>query len=340
VAADFWDSLLGTRVSASTDASSSDQTGNNYLTATVSAASILQDKNNKNDQIDANADVNIVDSKALQSSGSAGVSDWNDAIDSSCGEPDTYVVKAEDSISKVAKLLGVTENTVLAANDMKKKLVEGDILFIPKISGIELTVTKGLTMQSIAKRYKVDVNDIAFCNGIAPDAKLAMDTKLVIPGGKMIEASDKPVKNLSQNIAKDTKYYENYPTENLAGLINPVPGYRLSQSLHDGNAVDLAIAKGTPIHAATSGIITFAKSGRNGGFGYLVIIDGPNDVQTWYAHMSKIIVHAGDQVDQNQIIGKVGSTGRSTGPHLHFAVKGAPNPGVFGNWANIQIAGN
>ncbi len=221
---------------------------------------------------------------------------------------------------------------------MKKgdKLVEGDVLLILPISGLEHIVTKGQTIQSIAKLYKADVSDILLYNGLSPDDKLAVGDKLMIPNGIKAEESDKPIKNLAKSIAKDNQYYINHPTiKNIAGYyINPVPGYRKSQGIHDHNAVDLAIPAGTPIHAAASGRVTLARNGYNGGFGNVVIISHSNGTETLYAHMSKLGTSTGAEVSQGEVIGYVGSTGHSTGPHLHFEVHGARNPGADGSWAN------
>lgn len=299
--------------------------------ANFSYTSVVKNTNdNKNNQIDENVNVDVSHNALVPKTSSWGAFDEQNATDSSCSEPNIYVVKDEDSISKVALMLDVTENTVLAANNMKKNLVKDSVLFIPSVPGVIHTVAKGQTMQSISKLYKIDINDIAFCNGITPDTKLKVDTELTIPGGQRAEEVTKPVKKTT--ITQHN--YQNYSTESLVRLINPVPGYRLSQGLHDGNAVDLAIVKGTPIHAAASGKVIFAKMGYNGGFGGLVIIVHSGGVKTMYGHMSKIIVNAGDPVAQHDIIGNVGSTGRSTGPHVHFVVEGEPNPGVAGFWAN------
>jgi len=301
------------------------------LQARVSPASIFQDKNSKDSVKDNTTDDintnNIFDDKALKS---AGVFDGRDDIDSFCGETIVYVVEKGVSISKVAKLLNVSENNVLAANNGKKNLVEDDVLFISSVSSVKHTVAKGQTLQKIAKLYKVNVNDIAFCNGITSDAKLAVGDEFTIPGGKRIEENAKPVIR-STTTTEDIEYCESLP---VFAFINPVPGYRLSQGFHDGCAVDLAIAKGTPIHAAASGRVIFAKMGYNGGFGGLVIIVHSGGIKTMYGHMSKIIVRAGDPVAQDDIIGNVGSTGRSTGPHVHFVVEGAFNSGINGSWAN------
>ncbi len=108
----------------------------------------------------------------------------------------------------------------------------------------------------------------------------------------------------------------------------PVPGSRLSQGLHGHNGVDLASARGTPIHAAAAGtvIINRANGAWNGGYGNFVVILHGNGTQTLYAHMLKSVIKAGDSVSQNEIIGYIGMTGLTTGPHVHFEIRGGQNP--------------
>ena len=353
------DSIVGDDAYAQTDAVVLPQpVGNSQnnsqtmalLQANTSSLSALQDpeKSSKggtngaiknSNQINEDASVNIVsDNALLASTGPMGVSDGKDTPDSSIeDQTSVYVVRKGDSISQIADMFEVSVNTILWANDMKKgeKLAPGDVLLILPISGVEHTVAKGQTLANIAKLYKADVGDIASYNGIAQNAKLVVGDKLMIPDAVKAEEGDKPVKNLAASIAKDKKYYEDHPIKNLSGYyVNPVPGYRKSQGIHDKNGVDLAIAKGTPIHAAAAGTVTLARTGYNGGFGYLVIISHPNGTETLYAHQSKIATSTGAQVAQGEVIGYVGSTGRSTGPHLHFEVHGARNPGADGSWAN------
>ena len=93
-------------------------------------------------------------------------------------------------------------------------------------------------------------------------------------------------------------------------------GYR-SRGYHTG--LDIATSSGTPIHAAASG--TVIQAGWQGSYGYLVIIDHGNGVQTYYAHCSSIYVSVGDTVETGDVISAVGSTGNSTGPHLHLEVR-------------------
>ena len=355
VQAGFISSLFGNDAFAKTDTSiptvnsspigSNVQSSDNALTAKVSSLLNSGDKGNQNgaDSASDSTNTKIVDNAFVPPVGPMGVSDGTDPTDtlySSDDQTSVYVVRAGDNIAAIAKMFGVSVNTILWANDMKKgdKLVEGDVLFILPVSGLQHTVAKGQTLQSIAKLYKVDVNEIIQYNDVTLDTPLALGDKLIIPNALKAEENDKPipVKDLSKSIAQSNQYYASHPTfKNLSGYyIDPVPGYRLSQGIHDGNAVDLAIGKGTPIHAAASGTVIFARMGNNGGYGGLTIIAHPNGTETLYAHQSKISTTTGAEVSQGEVIGYVGSTGRSTGPHLHFEVKGARNPGADGSWAH------
>jgi len=117
---------------------------------------------------------------------------------------------------------------------------------------------------------------------------------------------------------------------------------RRTQGAHHGvKAVDLGAPTGTPIWASASGVVVVSKPGNsknpwNGGYGKFVVIEHPNGTHTLYSHMSQIFVKQGEYVKQGQEIGLVGSTGRSTGPHLHFEVWGAHNPGLDNSWAKVS----
>ena len=109
---------------------------------------------------------------------------------------------------------------------------------------------------------------------------------------------------------------------------NPLPGGLITQGLHDGNAVDIGAKTGTPIYAAAGGTVIYvsANGSYNHGWGNDVIINHGNGTQTVYAHMSRVAAVVGQTVGAGDVIGYVGNTGRSTGPHLHFEVRGARNP--------------
>ncbi|MFA6177770.1 MAG: peptidoglycan DD-metalloendopeptidase family protein [Candidatus Paceibacterota bacterium] len=301
------------------------------LQANVSSISILEDKNNKDGAkdniiggINTNTDNISDDDKALTPNvGLMGVSDGKDTQDYSEEDISVYVVRNGDSISQIADMFEVSTNTILWANDMKKgdKLVEGDTLIILPVSGVKHTVLKGQTLKGIANKYKVDISDIASFNGIAMDSDLALGDELIIPDAEMVnvEAPKKPKTNSVNSIKTTLKTLVGY-------FINPVPGYkRVSQKLHGNNGVDLAAPIGTKIIAAASGTVLLARNGYNGGYGNMVIIKHSNGTKTLYAHQSKIATSTGAKVSQGEIIGYVGSTGRSTGPHLHYEIHGARN---------------
>ena len=316
------------------------------LQPNISPLSMLDDKT----EISSgdSGETNIVSETALvPATGPLGVSDGTPIEDFSVDQLSVYVVRQGDSISQIAEMFGVSINTVLAANDMKKsgKLTPGEILVILPISGLEHTVVKSETLQSIAKIYKVDVADITVYNDITEEEQLVIGDKLIIPGGEMMdEGGDTPAPNLGSSVARDTNYYATHPIRDVAGyFINPVPTGRKTQGLHGPGrrGIDIGAPTGTTIYASAEGTVLLAKSGCavgykrcGGGYGNYVIIQHPNGTKTLYGHMSKVGTTTGSKVEQGQVVGFVGSTGRSTGPHIHFEVFNAKNPGASWSWKN------
>ena len=344
--AGFFSSLFTDQALASANISTLSKTGDNsQSSANALQVSDSSQVGNNKDEDNNSVAIDDTGTAIIAPTGPMGVSDGSSTLDSSGNDTSVYVVRDGDSLSQIAKMFGVSVDTILWANDMKKgdKLTPGDVLLILPVSGIEYTVKAKDSLQSIAKLYKVDVSDIIQNNDITLDTPLNPGDTLIIPNAEEPESkeSGKPIQqqDLGASIAKDRLYYEQHPVKNLAGYyVDPVPGYRLSQGIHDNNAVDLAVPRGTPVHAAASGTVTFARLGYNGGFGGLVIISHPNGTETLYAHLSKLSAYTGENVDENQVIANSGGVpgtpyaGHSTGAHLHFEVHGAQNPGVDGSW--------
>ncbi|MCE9585681.1 peptidoglycan DD-metalloendopeptidase family protein [Candidatus Nomurabacteria bacterium] len=350
--AGFWSSFFGTDASASDSESFSGKNSQNSslaLQANISAVSLIQEKKDKKTDDEVKEDVNVaVSGNALVPSivGHASTLDGTDNGESSSDQISVYVVRKNDSIKAIADMFDVSVNTILLANDMKKgdKLTEGQVLVILPISGTEHTVTKGQTIQSIAKLYKVDSGDIAAYNGISEDSKLTIGDKLIIPGADDMsdEGGDKPAPNLNKSVDKDKNYYASHPIKDVVGyFINPLPTGHKTQGLHGPghSGIDIGAPTGSPIYASASGTVLVAKTGCvvgrrscGGGYGNMVIIKHSNGTTTLYGHMSKVITTTGDTVNQGELIGLVGSTGHSTGPHLHFEVHGAKNPGSDWSW--------
>ena len=316
------------------------------LEANVSSVSVFQNKDikndkkdsNKDDQINTNSNINIISDNALLPtvhplSATGGIEAGNDV---SSEDISIYVVRKGDSISQIADMFSVSVNTILWANDMKKgdKLKEGDILFILPVSGVKHLVTKGQTLKSIAKLYKVDILTITGFNGINEDSKLMVGDELIIPEAEM---PNDDVSSTTSKKSNNSNVYATGTLKNVVGyFINPVPEYkRKSQGLHGpGNrGIDLAAPTGTRILASAEGVVLLARVGYNGGYGNMVIIEHPNGTKTLYGHMSKLGTKTGARVAQGEVIGYIGSTGRSTGPHLHFEVFNAKNPGSDWSWA-------
>ena len=242
-----------------------------------------------------------------------------------------YVVHSGDTISGVASMFKVSVNTILWANDLtgKSVLKPGQTLVILPISGINYTVSKGDTIKGIAAKYKADITDILNYNDITITTPLAVGQKLIIPAAEValpssIASGNKITKAPYEPILDNISALPSYP----GYYINPLPSGTRTQGLHGHNAIDFAAPVGTPIKASAGGtvIIIRTNGGWNGGYGNYVVISHPNGTQTLYAHMSKSAVTSGSVVSQGQTIGYVGMTGLTTGPHVHFELRGARNP--------------
>ncbi len=233
-----------------------------------------------------------------------------------------YVVREGDTLGDIAKMFGVTTNTIAWANEITRGAIRpGQTLIILPISGVRHLVAKNETIQSIAKKYKADVTEIAQYNHLSENAKLAIGDVVLVPEGEIapppsVGATGRPAKLRGNNGPDLEGYY-----------LRPLIGGRKSQGLHGYNGIDLASYLGAPILAAAAGEVIIAKgAGWNGGYGNYIVIAHPNGTQTLYGHLSALAVTSGKSVTRGEIIGYLGNTGRSTGPHLHFEVRGAKNP--------------
>ncbi len=264
----------------------------------------------------------MVNEGALVSSGPVGA-DVVAAAKESTGEISVYTVRAGDTLSHIAEMYGVTANTILWANDLPRatSIKEGQTLIILPIAGVRHVVKKGDTVGSIAKKYDGDADEILSYNEITSTADLVVGATVVVPGGAIHTA---PVTKMS---ASPVRTSGSNASTGAGFLSHPAPGTIKTQGLHGYNAVDFAAGVGTAIRAAASGEVIVSKSsGWNGGYGQYVVIKHGNGAQTLYAHLSRNDVGVGAYVSQGEVLGAMGNTGRSTGPHLHFEVRGANNP--------------
>lgn len=269
-------------------------------------------------------DITIIGGSALlPESGPMGTLVDVDDFSPSSDNISVYVVRAGDSLSEIAEMFDVSANTIIWANNIARGdfIRVGQTLVILPVSGVRYTVVRGDTLEGVAKKFKGDVSEIARFNDMGDTAELAVGSTIVIPDGELGSVVREQY-NIPDNVVYGASgpSYEGYYTR-------PIVGGRKSQGLHGYNGVDLAAPFGTSVYAAAEGTAIVSRSyGWNGGYGMYVVISHQNGTQTLYAHLSSIVVAEGSYTSQGQIVGFVGSTGRSTGPHLHFEIRGAQNP--------------
>jgi murein DD-endopeptidase MepM/ murein hydrolase activator NlpD len=221
----------------------------------------------------------------------------------------SYQVQKGDSVSKIAANFSVSMDAIIASNDIRnaRRLREGETLRIPNMDGIPYTVKKGDSLTKISKSLGVPLRAILDANDL-DSAIIQPGETLFVPGAKMApEALKLALGELMM-----------YP---IRGRLTSGFGWRndpLSGDRRYHAAIDLAAGIGVPVKAAMDG--TISVTGNNPTYGKFVIISHDGGYQTMYAHLSTISLKQGDSVKQGGKIGEVGSTGYSTGPHLHFAV--------------------
>jgi murein DD-endopeptidase MepM/ murein hydrolase activator NlpD len=222
--------------------------------------------------------------------------------------------------------------TLWWANHLTSKdaLHVGQIIVIPPVSGIVVTVGAADTLDGLAAKYDVAAADIIDANDLA-DPTLVVGQTLTIPGarGSGIQApapapAPKPASRPSTSTR--TSHPTSRPPSQYTGgkFLWPVAGGYISQYFHYGHyAIDIAADYGTKVMAAASGTVIFAGWKNNGG-GYQVWISHGSNLYTTYNHMSAITVGRGQSVGRGQQVGRIGMTGNATGPHLHFEVWRGP----------------
>lgn len=249
-------------------------------------------------------------------------------------EPLEYTVASGDTLSSIGEMFRVSTDALVYANNLgdEDTLRPGQKLTVPPVEGVIYLVKKGDTLASIAAKFKVPEQSIGEFNYIFDNSDLKAGQKIVVPEAEIPQVP----KNFVPPPVAGQRSPKLSPVPlsayNEAGRIGEIDGSSgifgwplTSRSIsqyftryHLG--LDVTAPTGTPIYASDGGIILRAGWWQ-GGFGNAVKIDHGNGFTTAYAHMSRILVSVGQKVRKGQIIGEVGSTGRSTGPHTHFVVQ-------------------
>lgn len=230
-----------------------------------------------------------------------------------------YTVLGGDTLASIANKFGVSVDTIKWANDLKSETIKpGDTLKVPPGTGIVHKVNSGDNIYAIAKKYNVEAqnivnfpfNDFADLDTFA----LTPGQTIFVPDGTIEEA--KPAQ-------RPGGFYTGPITAGARGSSNfiwPTSGSITQYPIWYHMALDIANGSLPPVLASDGGTVVYAGCIAYG-YGCHVIIDHGNGYQTLYGHLSQIQTSPGATVGQRQQIGVMGSTGRSTGPHLHFEIR-------------------
>lgn len=271
-------------------------------------------------------DITIIDNVALKAE--SGVSGTTLDIEKSehAGQISVYEVRDGDTLSQISEMFGVSANTIKWANELEGSIQPGQTLVILPVSGITHTVKNGGNIADIAKIYKADVKEIALFNGLSEDQELQPGDEVIVPNAEIVTDKDEDHDH-SHGSTQIAVSGGTAASVSSTFYTNPVPGGIITQGVHGYNGIDIGASAGTPVLAAASGkVITSKQGGWNGGYGNMIVISHNNGTQTLYSHNSRNAVYVGQYVEKGEVIGYVGSTGQSTGNHLHFEVRGASNP--------------
>lgn len=236
-----------------------------------------------------------------------------------------YVILAGETISSIAEKFALNVNTILWENDLTARslIKPGAKITILPANGVTHVVAKNENISKISQKYDIEVAKIVDSNDIDADDPVKIGQRLFIPGGKKIIESqavvNKSYAGTNINSGSAVVNPNQKPAYTGGKLLWPTVGARISQYYswsHKG--LDIANKTGTPLYAAESG--TIERSGWSNGYGYNVIINHGGGLKTLYGHASKLYYKAGDKVKRGDIIADMGSTGWSTGPHIHFEV--------------------
>jgi murein DD-endopeptidase MepM/ murein hydrolase activator NlpD len=235
-------------------------------------------------------------------------------------EIETYVVQEGDTLGLIAEGFGLSLSTILWSNSLSytSTIQPGQELSILPVDGVLYTVTNGDTLSRIARSYSVDVETIMEQNGLESANRLAIGDKLLLPGGE----PPSPVSTSRSSASISTLFTApstSAPSAAVGGWVWPTDWHVITQYYgwrHTGLDVDGDYT--TSSYAARGGVVIY--SGWRSGYGLTVEIDHGDGYVTRYAHHSKNYVAVGQVVSAGQVLAQTGTTGRSTGTHLHFEV--------------------
>ena len=255
-----------------------------------------------------------------------------------------HVVEPGDSVFQISKTYNLTPETILWANydllrDSPDSLSIGMELKIPPVNGVYYTWKEGDTLEGVADTFKAVVEDILDFSGNKLDLtnpEVMAGEQIMIPGGErefrswVVPQIARKNSGVSPSVYGAGACTGDYDGAYGSGyFIWPTNNHFLSgNDFWSGHlGIDIAGATGDQVWASDAGVVVFAGWAQ-GGYGNMVMVDHGNGYQTLYAHLNAVRTYCGRSVGAGSLIGSVGSTGNSTGPHLHFEIR------VWGQFIN------
>ena len=246
----------------------------------------------------------------------------------------SYEVQAGDSVFSISKKYNIKPETILWANtdllqDNPNELSIGQNLKIPAVDGVIYKWKSNDTIEGVARKFKTTAEEILTWpdnNLDLANPKIASGTEVMVPGGSR-ELRTWVVPTFWRANSGATRGIQSQCDAGGTAMGSGTFVWPAASRLISGNdfwsghlGLDIGAAMGAPIYAADSGVVVYA-GGIDGGYGLMVMIDHGNGFHTLYAHLSQILVRCGQNVAQGSTIAYSGSTGNSTGAHLHFEIR-------------------
>ena len=223
-----------------------------------------------------------------------------------------YTIGEGENLTTISRKIGVNLDTLVSVNKITNanKLKPGQKIIIPNRNGLLYTIKQNENIEDVASKYDIQLNRILAFNKIDEISDIEIGDDIFLPGAKY---------TLDERIEK---FGQMFSLPVTVTRISSLFGYRVHpitkvRTKHTG--VDIPGSLNTPVYAARKGKVIFA--GYSGGYGNLVIVRHDKGYTTYYGHLNKITTKIGANVGVGVMIGRMGSTGNSTGSHLHFEVR-------------------
>ncbi len=254
-----------------------------------------------------------------------------------------YLVTMGDSLWSIANSQNVELDTLVGSNTFKSSTLQpGLALRIPNQDGIFYKMKQGDSAASVAKRYQVSLDRVKKVNPTVDLVSLKPGDEMFLPGARPEAVAESKAANVKKSPSTSQKVVASKGSSSakvssssssrlyrwpVMGRINSPFGWRRHpitrrRDFHTG--IDIKASRGVSVKSARDGKVVYA--GWMGGYGKVAVVDHGNGESTFYAHCSQLFVSQGKSVRQGDVVGSVGTTGRSTGPHLHFEVRKGNSP--------------